>query len=508
MALKRMMKKIFLSAIITSISLGMFGNTICNYEVKTAFAAKSMSVEDRIDHITTSLKTNYLGLKNVGQWQEYISEARRLNDELSNVTRKTINAKSLDKAESLVNAAARVNKVEQSMSENALIMKNTTQWEYYIKLAKEDLKNVDLTTFRYQHSELTKRAEKSQEGIDNIKKAYFKTYGKIEEMYNEALRLEDDSRTDALKQAKRVKELALNLESYENTDYIIERADKLIKRLTDDEVATTNGDFKEISINNKDDIGKLDSEKYNKVEIDTWSEYYDKRITNLKANTLIIKGAKKITLENCDIGKLVIEDSNNSVDLVVSENTIVERTLVKSKATLIKEEDGLGNLKDLIDVNLISVEVKTSDSVTIKAPVDNLLVTNKSAKVDIRSNVETARVSDMYQNIVISSTGVVENLKIDILATDTIIEGNGKLINLEDKGYGTINLMSKKPSEGNTDKDKEEYKKELEKAAEKAVEEAKKTYDKKDIDRAKKLVDAMDSGSKKDELKKELERFN
>ncbi|MEG2339054.1 MAG: hypothetical protein RSB66_08245, partial [Clostridium sp.] len=80
------------------------------------YAAKMSRAEAackaKVDKITSSLKSNYLGLKNVGQWQQYIKEARALAGKLSKSIRvKYVNQ--IDKAEALVNAAARVNKVEQ-----------------------------------------------------------------------------------------------------------------------------------------------------------------------------------------------------------------------------------------------------------------------------------------------------------------------------------------------------------------------------------------------------------
>ncbi|MEG2892675.1 MAG: alpha/beta hydrolase [Clostridium sp.] len=137
------------------------------------FAAKMSknegAVKAKVDKITSSLKTNYLGLKNVGQWQQYIKEARALAGKLPSGSVKNKYIDQINKAEALVNAAARVNKVEQSMSTNAHSINNATTWEQYINLAKTDLAKVDKNIFGKQISELNSRIASKGAIIANIK---------------------------------------------------------------------------------------------------------------------------------------------------------------------------------------------------------------------------------------------------------------------------------------------------------------------------------------------------
>lgn len=163
-------KKFIVAAIIGVMIVATGGVYVYGEDI--VFAAKMSKAESdckaKVDHITYSLKKNYLGLKNVGQWQQYIKEARVLANKLN----KSIRGKYIDqinKAEALVNAAARVNKVEQSMSINPHTIKNTVTWDQYIRLAKTDLSKVNKTIFSKQISQLNDRIIERETAIDFIK---------------------------------------------------------------------------------------------------------------------------------------------------------------------------------------------------------------------------------------------------------------------------------------------------------------------------------------------------
>ncbi|MEG0370690.1 MAG: hypothetical protein RR645_00165, partial [Clostridium sp.] len=141
-------------------------------EVKNVEAATNKEVNAlhaKVGHITYSLKTNYLGLKNVGQWQKYIKEAKELNDKLPKGSVKDKYSAKIKRAEALINAAARVNHVEKSIETNAQTMENVPQWEEYIKLAKIDLDKVDLMIFKAQYNELLERAALKKKVVNEVK---------------------------------------------------------------------------------------------------------------------------------------------------------------------------------------------------------------------------------------------------------------------------------------------------------------------------------------------------
>ncbi|KMT23341.1 Ig-like domain-containing protein [Clostridium cylindrosporum] len=128
--------------------------------VKAGVREDSLAVHYKIEHLRSSLKKNYLGLKNVGQWQKYIKEARALNAKLPNGSTKTKYAERINTAEALVNAAARVNQLEFSMDKNAHVMANVPQWGEYVDLAIEDLEKVDINQYEAQYNSLVDRLEK------------------------------------------------------------------------------------------------------------------------------------------------------------------------------------------------------------------------------------------------------------------------------------------------------------------------------------------------------------
>lgn len=162
-------KKFIAATMAAMLMVTAVGNYV--YSNNIVFAAMSRAEADckaKVDKITSSLKSNYLGLKNVGQWQQYIKEARALAAKLSRSIRVKYEDQ-INKAESLVNAAARVNKVEQSMSVNSHTLKNVATWEQYISLAKTDLAKVNRDIFAKQINELNSRIVSREAVIANIK---------------------------------------------------------------------------------------------------------------------------------------------------------------------------------------------------------------------------------------------------------------------------------------------------------------------------------------------------
>ncbi|MEG0370819.1 MAG: alpha/beta hydrolase [Clostridium sp.] len=160
------------SAILTGVMTVTALGVVAVSEVKTVFASVKCdvsAVHAKVEQITYSLKNNYLGLKNVGQWQLYINEARRLNAKLTNGSSRDNYSLRINQAEDLVNAVARVNKVENSMRINAHIMKNVPEWQRYINLGKSNLMKVDKNIFGKQITILNERIEKRIVEINKIK---------------------------------------------------------------------------------------------------------------------------------------------------------------------------------------------------------------------------------------------------------------------------------------------------------------------------------------------------
>ncbi len=95
--------------------------------------AESSALKDakaKVDHLTYSLKNNYLGIKNQATWEIYIKEGRVLISKIPVSEKSEADSLTvqLDKCESLVNAVARINHVEKSLETNYHGIKNAKQW--------------------------------------------------------------------------------------------------------------------------------------------------------------------------------------------------------------------------------------------------------------------------------------------------------------------------------------------------------------------------------------------
>lgn len=110
--------------------------------VKAGVREDNVAAHNKIEHLRWSLKRNYLGLKNVGTWQQYIKEARALTKKLPNGSTKNKYTERINSAEALVKAAGGVNHLEFSMEKNYPSVKNAEIWVTYIEKAAMDLSKV------------------------------------------------------------------------------------------------------------------------------------------------------------------------------------------------------------------------------------------------------------------------------------------------------------------------------------------------------------------------------
>lgn len=127
--------------------------------VSAATKEGSSAVNSKLQHLIGSLKKNYLGVKNVPQWEKYIKEARSLNSKLPSGEEKNKYDQIINSAESLVNAASNVNKLEFSLKEKESTEKSIPEWEGYIDLASEALEKVDTDEFEIEYDTLMSRLE-------------------------------------------------------------------------------------------------------------------------------------------------------------------------------------------------------------------------------------------------------------------------------------------------------------------------------------------------------------
>lgn len=144
-------------------------------------------------HLNKSLHTNYLGLKNQGQWQEYIKQVRNLITKIPSSERTSAQnlTNAVNKAESLVQSLSRINQVEKSMSQNAHVIRNVRQWNLYLDLAKSDLSRVDRSEFDAEYNELVKRMKVCKDVADKLQSEYNIKLDKVVDLYTVAVNSKD-----------------------------------------------------------------------------------------------------------------------------------------------------------------------------------------------------------------------------------------------------------------------------------------------------------------------------
>lgn len=244
-------KNFILKSIVTLMLCLSFAYFISN--VNTAYAAESkelVSAKAKINHLTNSLKTNYLGLKNQAMWEKYIVQSRLLISNISFFESHEAEKLSIqvDKNECLVKALGRINHVEKSILPksqggygNYLGIKNAETWRDYLKLASTELDSIDKTIFKTQYNELIGRMNKVSNVVNDIEIKYQVEYNKIftqyleakknvdvdkaKQLINEATKLGNCSRTDELK---------LKISSLINSTIYVNNYNDLVKALASD----------------------------------------------------------------------------------------------------------------------------------------------------------------------------------------------------------------------------------------------------------------------------------
>ena len=156
-----------------------------------AIANGSKALKDakaKIDHLTTSLKNNYLGIKNQATWEIYIKDGRVLISKIpsSEKEQADILTVQLDKCESLVKAVARINHVEKSMQDNYHGIKNAQDWRNYLNNAKIDLEKVDKSVFLDEYNELVERMNKAEAIVKAIEDEFQVEYDSVVVLYQKA----------------------------------------------------------------------------------------------------------------------------------------------------------------------------------------------------------------------------------------------------------------------------------------------------------------------------------
>lgn len=120
------------------------GGVVSLKEATIVEAATSdvQAANNKIEQLRKSIRSNYLGLKNIPQWQTYISQAKSLTAKLPNGSTKNLYYSRIDSAERIVNAVAAVSQLEKSMVDNSHTVKNVPTWIRYVDASIDKLSRV------------------------------------------------------------------------------------------------------------------------------------------------------------------------------------------------------------------------------------------------------------------------------------------------------------------------------------------------------------------------------
>lgn len=303
--------------------------------VNTAYAAESKELraaKAKVSHLTKSLKTNYLGLKNQTMWEKYILESKHLISTISMFEWREADSLSIEvnKDECLVKALGRINHVEKSILPksqggygNYLGIKNAETWREYLKLATTELESVDKTIFKNQYNELIGRMNKVSIIVKDIEDKYQIQYDKVYNQYLEARKNLDIpkaklliSEASKLGNCSRTDELKLKITSLINSTVYVNNYDDLKKALASDktELIVINSD---ISILNDTTIKEHTSLIIPKgITLDSGSNIYNH-------GTIINNGNIKLYANSLYNYKTIENYSNMSLSCSVTNYNII-----------------------------------------------------------------------------------------------------------------------------------------------------------------------------------------
>lgn len=205
-------------------------------------AAESKALKDakaKISHLTYSLKNNYLGIKNQGQWEIYVKEARVLIAKIPKAEAAIAKelTEEVDRDASMIQGLARINKVEKSMETNFHGIKNAKQWNEYLTLAVTDLSKVDQKVFEKQYEELVQRLDVCAKEVATIEEQFNIEYKFALSLYEEAVSKNDLAKAQAALVA------AEKLGTCDESDKLEENCKKLIDELTNSVAAVLSAEI-------------------------------------------------------------------------------------------------------------------------------------------------------------------------------------------------------------------------------------------------------------------------
>lgn len=225
----KLRKKFLVSVIALSLGAVPVINS-SRLEVVTIAQASSKYLSEskaKVNHLNWSLHNNYLGIKNQGQWQEYIKGIRSSIKNIPSSEKSQANTltASVNKAESLVNGLSRINQVEKSMESNTPRIGNVRQWNNYLTLGKQDLDKVDKGEFSKEIDKLTTRLNICENKVTSIVNEYNVKFDKVSALYKNAKSLRDKE------EAAKAYNEAKNLSTCEESNMLVYKCKLLLADL-------------------------------------------------------------------------------------------------------------------------------------------------------------------------------------------------------------------------------------------------------------------------------------
>lgn len=217
----------------------------------------------------------------------------------------------------------------------------------------------------------------------------------------------------------------------------------------------------------------------------------DITLENVNATTLAIQGGKKITLKNCNIKNLKVNDADGTFEIVVDNDSKIE-TMNIYKGTTIRSASGKIN----------TVNIDTTDVITINAPVSTVNIsTVAKVKIGDSALIGKMEVGSNSKGTIIAGRGTITEFKSNStvdLAVGTIVTNSSTIQNLSDiAGYTALIDGASKIEEATLAVEK----------AERSSLGSDSVQANKDFTEAQALVNALKSSDKKNKLQSRLDKI-
>lgn len=204
--MERFKSKIIASFLTGTMVLGTVTGVTVEVDSIKSVSAETRALSDakaKINHLVSSMKNNYLGIKNQATFEIYIKEAEILISKIgrSEKSQKTELENKLSECKAIVKILASINQVEKSILPveqggygNFHGIKNAETWRIYLNNADSYFKEAALFSngdFKKQYDELKERRELVEVVVKGIEDDFEKEYKIVENLFNEAKSLND-----------------------------------------------------------------------------------------------------------------------------------------------------------------------------------------------------------------------------------------------------------------------------------------------------------------------------